>query len=132
MNRPTIADLARAAGVSVATVNRILGGSASVRPATIQRVQDAAGEIGFYGVGVIDARKKQAMPHYRLGFLLQQSTANSMADSPKRSARRHCQRRDAEDEPVIEFADKLEPETHRHAADGPRRRCDAVGGNRGR
>ena len=73
MNRPTIADLAMAAGVSVATVNRILGGSVPVRATTIKRVQDAAGEIGFYGLGVIDARKKETMPHYRLAFLLQQS-----------------------------------------------------------
>ena len=73
MNRPTIADLARAAGVSVSTVNRILGGSELVRPATIRRVQEAAGEIGFYGMGVIDAQRKEAMPRFRLGFLLQQS-----------------------------------------------------------
>ena len=65
MNRPTIADLAQAAGVSVSTVNRILGGSGSVRPATIQRVQDAADQIGFYGLDVIDARKKESMPRYR-------------------------------------------------------------------
>ena len=110
MNRPTIADLARAAGVSVSTVNRILGGSGSVRPATIQRVQDAAGEIGFYGVGVIDARKKAAMPHYRLAFLLQQSHRDLyqlIAQKIREAAR---QRRDDEVEPVIEFVDRLEPE----------------------
>ena len=110
MNRPTIADLARAAGVSVSTVNRILGGSGSVRPATIQRVQDAAGEIGFYGVGVIDARKKEAMPHYRLAFLLQQSHRDLyqlFAQKIREAAR---QRRDEEVEPVIEFVDRLEPE----------------------
>ena len=108
--RPTIADLARAAGVSVATVNRILGGSASVRPATIQRVQDAAGEIGFYGVGAIGARKKEAMPHYRLAFLLQQSHRDlyqMIAQKIREAAR---QRRDEEVESVIEFADRLEPE----------------------
>jgi LacI family transcriptional regulator len=110
MGRPTIADLARAAGVSVSTVNRILGGSASVRPATIQRVQDAAGEIGFYGVGVIDARRKESMPHYRLAFLLQQSHRELyqlIAQKIREAAR---QRRDEEVEPVIEFVDRLEPE----------------------
>ncbi|TIP71338.1 MAG: LacI family transcriptional regulator, partial [Mesorhizobium sp.] len=39
MRRPTIRDLAQAAGVSVATVNRILSGTVSVRPKTVQRVQ---------------------------------------------------------------------------------------------
>ena len=88
MNRPTIADLAKAAGVSVATVNRILGGSASVRTATIQRVRRAADEIGFYGLGVIDARKKESMPHYRFAFLLQQSTRELYQLIARKSARR--------------------------------------------
>ncbi|WP_244471211.1 LacI family DNA-binding transcriptional regulator, partial [Rhizobium ecuadorense] len=49
MKRPTIADLAQASGVSIATVNRILGGTGAVRAETIERVQNAAEEIGFYG-----------------------------------------------------------------------------------
>lgn len=110
MNRPTIADLARAAGVSVATVNRILGGSASVRPATIQRVQNAAGEIGFYGRGVIDARKKESMPHYRLAFLLQQSHRDLYQMIAQKIREAALQRPDEEVEPVIEFVDRLEPE----------------------
>jgi LacI family transcriptional regulator len=90
----------------VSTVNRILGGSTSVRAATIQRVQDAAGEIGFYGVGVIDARKKESLPHYRLAFLLQQSHRELyqlIAQKIREAAR---DRRDAEVETVIEFADR--------------------------
>ena len=109
-SRPTIADLARAAGVSIATVNRILAGSASVRPRTMQRVQEAAGEIGFYGMGAIEARKKESIPRYRLGFLLQQSHREwyqLMAKKIREAAR---QRRDEEIEPVIEFADRLDPE----------------------
>lgn len=42
MNRPTIADLARAAGVSTATVDRVLNGRQSVREETVRRVHDAA------------------------------------------------------------------------------------------
>ncbi|SDZ47366.1 LacI family transcriptional regulator, partial [Jannaschia faecimaris] len=41
-NRPTIADLARAAGVSTATVDRVLNGRLSVRAETARKVQDAA------------------------------------------------------------------------------------------
>ena len=126
MNRPTIADLARAAGVSIATVNRILGGSASVRAATIQRVQDAAGEIGFYGLGVIDARKKQAMPHYRLAFVLQQSHRDLyqlIATKIREAAR---QRRDEKVEPVIEFVDNLEPQNIAARLKALGDHCDAV------
>jgi len=108
--RPTIADLARAAGVSIATVNRILAGSAAVRPRTMQRVQEAADEIGFYGLGVIKARRQAAIRRYRLGFLLQQSHREwyqLIAEKIREAAR---ERRDDEVEPVIEFVDRLDPE----------------------
>ncbi len=110
MSRPTISDLARAAGVSVATVNRILAGTASVRPATIQRVQQAASEIGFYGLGAIEARKRESMPHYRLAFLLQQSHRDlyrMIAQGIREAAQ---QRRGETVEAVVEFVDRLEPE----------------------
>ena len=126
MTRPTIADLAKAAGVSIATVNRILGGSGSVRAATIQRVQDVAREIGFYGLGVIDARKKAALPHYRLAFLLQQSHRELYQLFAAKIREAAGQRRDDEVVPVIEFADRLDPEhiaTRLQALGG---QCDAV------
>jgi LacI family transcriptional regulator len=72
MRRPTIPDLADAAGVSVATVNRILAGAANVRQATRERVQRAAEEIGFYGLGSIQARVAAARPRLRFGVLLLQ------------------------------------------------------------
>lgn len=72
MHRPTIPDLALAAGVSVATVNRVLSGAANVRLATRERVQKAAENIGFYGVGSIQARVAAARPRLRFGVLLLQ------------------------------------------------------------
>ena len=72
MRRPTISDLAEAAGVSIATVNRVLSGAANVRLATRERVQQAAAEIGFYGLGSIQARVAAARPRLRFGVLLLQ------------------------------------------------------------
>ncbi|MBL9050702.1 MAG: LacI family DNA-binding transcriptional regulator [Tabrizicola sp.] len=72
MRRPTIPDLAEAAGVSVATVNRVLSGAANVRLATRERVKQAAEDIGFYGVGSIQARVAAARPRLRFGVLLLQ------------------------------------------------------------
>ena len=72
MRRPTIPDLAEAAGVSVATVNRVLSGAANVRLGTRERVQRAAEEIGFYGLGSIQARVAAARPRLRFGVLLLQ------------------------------------------------------------
>lgn len=71
MGRPTIRDLAQAAGVSVATVNRVIGESGKVRGATMQRVLDAARQIGFYGVGALQHRVTAARPHHRLGVIIQ-------------------------------------------------------------
>ncbi|MBM3094862.1 substrate-binding domain-containing protein [Ensifer sp. T173] len=70
-NRPTIADLARAAGVSVATVDRVLNGRHPVREETARRVYDAAKSIGYHAVGLLRQRVFEDLPQYRLGFILQ-------------------------------------------------------------
>jgi LacI family transcriptional regulator len=44
---PTIYEVARHAGVSIATVSRAQRGSASVSPGTRQRVRDAVAELGY-------------------------------------------------------------------------------------
>jgi len=126
VNRPTIAELAQAAGVSVSTVNRVLGGSVSVRPATIQRVQDAAGEIGFYGLGTIEARRNEALPSYRLGFLLQQSTRELYQLFAKEIREVVAARRTERIEPVIEFVDDLAPDNVAARLLALGERCDAV------
>jgi LacI family transcriptional regulator len=68
--RPTIADLARASGVSVATVDRVLNARLPVREDTARRVYEAATEIGFHAAGLIGQRLHRELPEYRLGFLL--------------------------------------------------------------
>jgi len=45
--RVTVHDLARAAGVSLATVDRVLNGRSGVRPATAEKVEMAIERIGF-------------------------------------------------------------------------------------
>lgn len=68
--RPTIADLARASGVSIATIDRVLNGRLPVREHTARRVYEAATEIGFHAASLIGQRLHRALPEYRLGFLL--------------------------------------------------------------
>lgn len=70
-NRPTIADLARESGVSVATVDRVLNNRLPVREETARRVYEAANSIGYHAAGLIRQRMRQELPEYRLGFLLQ-------------------------------------------------------------
>ena len=47
MGRPTVHDIAREAGVSLATVDRVLNARPGVRQATIARVQAAVDELGY-------------------------------------------------------------------------------------
>lgn len=70
MKRPTVADVAQAAGVSTATVDRVLNGRLPVREETSKKVFAAAEKIGFHGVNIIRQRMLADMPSYNLGFIL--------------------------------------------------------------
>jgi LacI family transcriptional regulator len=110
MSRPTIADLAKACGVSVSTINRLLHGTGSVRPETVGRILDAAEEIGFYGLGALRKRKQANLPHHRFGFLMQQSHRpiyRMWADGIIAAAELCV---DAVIEPAVIFEDDLSPE----------------------
>lgn len=71
MPRPTLADVAKKAGVGVATVDRVLNARAFVRPDTAERVFEAARSVGYHGTPALRRRVEARMAHYRLGFLLQ-------------------------------------------------------------
>jgi LacI family transcriptional regulator len=110
MKRPTIADLAKTAGVSLSTVNRLLHGTGTVRPDTVEHVLQAAQEIGFYGLGALRERRRANLPHRKLGFLMQQSHRalyQMWAEAIVAAARR---RTDAVVEPNVLFEDDLSPE----------------------
>jgi LacI family transcriptional regulator len=69
--RPRITDVAQEAGVSVATVDRVLNGRQRVREETTQRVYEAAGRIGYHATRLIEQRLQADLPEFRLGFVLQ-------------------------------------------------------------
>lgn len=71
--RPTLQDVAVAAGVSVATVDRVLNRRARVREETAVRVYDAARTIGYHASAVIKERMTAELPAMTFGFLLQSS-----------------------------------------------------------
>ncbi len=107
--RPTMADLARAAGVSVATVDRILNGRETVRADTAARVRDAARQIGYRGLPQIEDRVGPDLPQVRLGFILQkekQAFYQSFAREIMVAAQAFPGRRIT---PVIEFATSQAP-----------------------
>jgi LacI family transcriptional regulator len=126
MRRPTIPDLAEAAGVSVATVNRVLSGAANVRLATRQRVSDAAERIGFYGLGSIQARVAGARPKLRFGVLLlqrhrpfYQNVARALSEAATESTA-------ADVELQFEFLEDLSPQNTANRALALAESCDAI------
>ncbi len=106
--RPTIADLAEASGVSVATVDRVLNRRLPVREDTVSRVVAASEAIGFHASVLLRRRlaerpkrsfafflQKRHDPFYHaLGEVLALATRNSSA---------------IEGKPVIEFTEELAP-----------------------
>jgi len=69
-DRVTIADLARESQVSVSTIDRILNGRSTVKPATVDHVLATAERIGFRGIGAIRSRRECETPVRNFGFLL--------------------------------------------------------------
>ena len=69
-SRATIADVARQAGLSVATVDRAINGRHAVRQETLRKVHDASKAVGYHAAPILAERLKQDLPNYKLGFLL--------------------------------------------------------------
>ena len=62
--QPTIYDVARAAGVSIASVSRVLNGRRNPLPDTRERVERAVAELGFIPDGAaraLSARLKEVV-----------------------------------------------------------------------
>lgn len=109
MERPTIVDLARAAEVSVSTVDRVLNRRDPVRAATAEKVLAAAEAIGFYATDLIRQRLGKDKPERTFGFLLQQRSrtyyrllGNAVAEATRTST-------EVRGRAVVEFMDDLTP-----------------------
>ncbi len=68
--RPTIHDVAREAGLSPATVDRVLNAREKVREDTARRVYDAARTVGYHAAALIGQRVQSELPRLRLGVVL--------------------------------------------------------------
>lgn len=73
MGRKTIQDVAKAANLSISTVNRALHEPNKVRKETLQAILLAANDIGFYGLGSIEKGLKTTRSKIRIGIQLLQS-----------------------------------------------------------
>lgn len=76
--RPTTKDLAKAAGVSLATVDRVLNGRSGVREKTVRAVNDAIDRIGFERNQVASTLARQRA--YRFAFALPRSSDEFLSE----------------------------------------------------
>lgn len=126
MTRPTIRDLADAAAVSVATVNRVLAGAANVRAPTRLLVQEAAERIGFYGLGTIQSRVAASRPKYRFGVLLLQPHRPFYQNIAAALRRAVAEVTSAEIDLRIEFLEDLSPQNTADRALALAKDCQAL------
>lgn len=123
----TITAIAQAAGVSTATVDRVLNRRLPVKEGTALRVIEAAEGLGYHAVHLMRQRLPVQGAGRRLGFCLQKRSSvfyQGFAQALKDAVARQSEGRGTA---LIEFVDDLEP-----AAIGERllelgRRCDGLG-----
>lgn len=70
MKRPNQFDIARRAGVGIATVDRVLNGRRKVKAETAERVYQAAIDVGYHAAPLIRHRIDQSAPEMTFGFVL--------------------------------------------------------------
>ncbi|WP_346900130.1 LacI family DNA-binding transcriptional regulator [uncultured Roseibium sp.] len=88
MRRVTIHDVAEKAGVSLATVDRVMNGRTGVRKITIEKVQAAADELNYTrDIFAANLAKKR---NYRFQFLIPNGP-NAFMDDLSREARKHAE-----------------------------------------
>ncbi len=107
VKRPTLHDLAQAAGVSIATVDRVINRRLPVSDDTAQRVVKAAEEIGYHATSLLK-RRIHEMPVRRFGFLLQKPDAfyRQLAHELVGASRASSI---VEGKPFVEFVDDVVP-----------------------
>ena len=124
--RPTLADVAREAGLSVPTIDRVLNGRAPVRAETARRVEVAATALGYHAAGLMAQRVAALRPERRLGFLLQRRGSEfyrTLAAELGRAVRAPQHGRHT---PVIEHVEDLTPASVADRLLRMGERCDAL------
>lgn len=111
VTRPTIRDLAAAAGVGVATVDRVLNQRAPVRRETAERVLAAAEAIGYHGTGLLKRRLEETAVPKSFGFLLQRRADAFYQEMAAALAGATRAVKAVRGRPVVEFVDDISAAT---------------------
>ena len=110
MPRVTIADVANAAGMSVATVDRVLNGRRKVRALTAERVLKAANDLKYHSTSLVRQRMRDSMPEVRFGFLLQKKSKVFYRELARDLRTAVSERTNVRGKIEISYVDELSPE----------------------
>lgn len=108
--RPTIKDLARAAGVGTATVDRALNGRGTVREDTVRKIAEAAHRIGYHAAALIDQQIDAALPEITFGFVLHKGKQQFYQNFAKEIEAAIAARTDIRGRAIIRFSASQTPE----------------------
>lgn len=124
--RPTITDLARESGVSVATVDRVLNGRAKVREETARRVYEAAQRIGYHAAALIGQRMFADLPEIRFGFVFPKARQPFWQDVAREMEAAVARAQGIRGKLVVEFAPSQSPGDIAGLMNRLAPRCDAL------
>ncbi len=125
--RPTIKDVAKAAGVGSATVDRVLNGRGTVREETIKRVAEAAHRIGYHASALIDQRLDASLPEMTFGFVLHKGKQQFYQNFANEIERAVATRRDIRGRTIIRFSTSQSPDSFLEEIAAISGKIDALG-----
>lgn len=125
-NRPTVQDVARAAGVSVTTVDRALNGRAAVREDTLRKIADAAHRVGYHARGLLAQNLDAAKPEVTFGFVLIKKAQEFYQNFAREIETAVAARTDIRGRAIIRYASSQSPEDFADALKALGAKCDAV------
>ncbi|WP_439562838.1 LacI family DNA-binding transcriptional regulator [Roseinatronobacter sp.] len=124
--RPTTKDVARAAGVSVTTVDRALNGRATVREDTLRKIADAAHEVGYHARGLLAQNLDNTKPEVTLGFVLIKKSQEFYQNFARELEAAVAARTDIRGKVLLRYASSQSPDDFAQALRTLGAKCDAV------
>lgn len=127
-NRATIKDVARAAGVSVTTVDRAINGRATVSSDTLRKIAEAARRVGYHGMAAFPQRLNQSLPEVKLGFVLLKQSQEFYRNFAREIELAVSARSDIRGEAIIRFSSSQSPREFAEILTELGEQCDVIAG----
>ncbi|SFR45561.1 LacI family DNA-binding transcriptional regulator [Litoreibacter janthinus] len=124
--RPTIKDVALAAGVSPTTVDRALNGRSIVSDETMRKIADAAHRVGYHGKGIFQGKLDNPAPELRFGFVLLKKSQQFYQDYASHIERAISERHDYRITADIRYSSSQSPAEFSELLTDLGRTCNAI------